>query len=125
MKLLQLLAPDELKQVDTVALGPKLNLGTPTTLTLVSNIITITRSTHLVSATGSTTLRSVRTINGGVEGDILILSKSPVSPGDVIIDDNAGNIRCAGNFNLTDPADKIGFIYQSSLWHELFRSNND
>ena len=127
MKLLQLLSPTtgDLKQVDTVALGPKLNLGSPgTALTITSTTITITQSWHQVTASGNQTARTIRTINGGVEGDILLLSKDPTSPGDVIVDDNSGNIQCAGNFTLTNLADKIGFIYHGTQWCELFRANN-
>lgn len=124
MKLLQLLAPDELRQVDTVALGPKLNLGSPPALTVTTNAVTITNSWHQLSASGTSSQRQLRTINGGVTGDLLILTKAASSPGDVVIDDNVGNIQASGDFTLSNPADTIMFLFDGSQWIELGRSNN-
>lgn len=96
----------------------------PTTLILSANAITITQLWHRVSATGTLAQRSVRTINGGVVGQLLILEADPASPDDPVIDDNAGNIRSAGDFVISSVKHKIGFIYDGTEWCELFRSYN-
>jgi hypothetical protein len=91
---------------------------------VVSNAITVIQTNHRVTATGTQLERTLQTIAGGFAGSLLILSKDATSSGDVIIDDAAGNIRCAGNFTLTHPDDKIGFLFDGTNWCELFRSNN-
>ncbi len=119
-------SPDDFKVLNVTAfVGNFLNLGSPgSTLTLTANTISVTRSWHNVSAAGTTAQRSLRTINGGSVGDILVLQKDAASVGDVIIDDNAGNIQSAGNFTLTNTKDKIVLIYDGTHWCELCRSNN-
>ena len=113
------LQPGDGLQIARLNLGP---LGPA--IPLVLNTITITKSWHQVFiASGTTAQRSVRTILGGLEGDILILQKSLLSDA-LIIDDNAGNIRSAGNFTLNVPEDKITLLCTGLEWHELTRSNN-
>ncbi|MEX0827570.1 MAG: hypothetical protein WD005_01320 [Haliea sp.] len=126
-KLLSLLAPDELKQLDVVAfVGPVFNLGTAggSALVVTANTVTMSRTFHRLSATGTTVQRSLRTINGGTEGDVLVLRKDADSLGNIIIDDAAGNIQSAGNFTLTSPKDLIAFLFDGTDWCELCRSNN-
>jgi len=126
-KLLSLLAPDELKQLDVVAfVGPMLNLGTAggTALPVTTNQITVTRTFQRITASGTTAQRQLRTINGGTEGDLLVLRKDAASLGDPIIDDNVGNIQAAGDFTLTSPKDMIVFLHDGTHWCELCRSNN-
>lgn len=101
-----------------------INIDPPSLLNLAVNAVFVTRSWHSVSATGTRAQRSLRTIAGGTAGDLLVLQKDAASPGNVIIDDNAGNIQSAGNFKLNKPKDKIAFIYDGTSWCELFRSNN-
>lgn len=128
MKVLTLLAPDDLQMVTlpgAVSIGPKLNLGpVGPPLTITTNAVTISTSYHKLLASGTTAQRSLRTINGGVEGDVLVLRKDSTSVGDPIIDDNAGNIQSAGNFTLTSERDMIMFLYDGSFWCEMARSNN-
>ncbi|MEX0827565.1 MAG: hypothetical protein WD005_01295 [Haliea sp.] len=126
-KLLSLLAPDEFKQLDVVAfVGPMLNLGTAggSALAIVTNAITVTRTFNRLTASGTQAQRSLRTINGGSEGDLIILRKDAASPGGVIIDDNQGNIQSAGDFTLTSPFDLIALLFHGTHWCELCRSNN-
>ena len=119
-------SPDDFKVLNVTAfVGNFLNIGSPgSALTLTANAITVTRSWHNVSASGTNAQRSLRTINGGSVGDVLVLQVDPASPGTVIVDDNAGNIQCAGNFTLSHEKDKIAFLYDGTHWCELFRSNN-
>lgn len=93
-------------------------------LQISSNTITVSQSWHQVIAVGTVTERSLRRINGGVEGDVLVLQRSLVSPGDVIIDDGVNNIESNGDFTLTSDKDTIGFVFDGADWCELFRSNN-
>ena len=52
---------------------PIWNLGTPTELTIAAGVITRTRSNHTVDTQGDDATDDLDTINGGVEGDILLL----------------------------------------------------
>lgn len=127
MKLLTILAPDEFKVVtvpNVASVGAKLNLGTVgSVLTLTANAITIDSSYHRVTCAGTTTQRSLRTINGGAEGDVLVLRIDAASEA-MIVDDGAGNIQCAGNFTLNSPKDTIVLFFDGATWNELCRSNN-
>lgn len=103
---------------------PRLNIGgAGAGLPIVANQITITRSWHQIIGVGTNSQRQVRTIHGGVEGDLLLLQMAPGSSS-ITIDDGTGNIRAAGDFSLNTTFDKIGLICDGVLWHELFRSNN-
>lgn len=105
--------------VERINLGP---LGSQ--LLLVANEITITKSWHQVFiSSGTAAQRSLRVINGGLEGDLLILQRSALGA-DIIVDDAVGNIRSSGDFTLTHPDDKIIFLCDGIFWHELTRSNN-
>jgi hypothetical protein len=126
-KLLTILAPDEFKVVtvpNVVSVGSKLNLGeVGSALTLTANAITITSSYHQVTCTGTAAQRSLRTINGGAEGDVLVL-KVAVGSDAMIVDDSVGNIQCAGDFTMNSPSDTIVLLYDGAVWMELCRSNN-
>ena len=118
--------PDDFKVLNVTAfVGDKLNIGSAgAPLTVTSNAISITRSFHSLVASGTTAQRQLRTINGGLEGDILVLRLDATSPQPTIIDDNNGNIQSAGDFTLSNPKDLIAFLYDGTDWCELCRSNN-
>lgn len=63
------------------------------------------------------------TINGGVAGQIIIL-KAENGARTVTQDDNAGNLRIAGDFEMNNTQDRIGLQYDGTNWFELFRSDN-
>lgn len=119
MRFLALLSPDEIRA------SRRINLDPPIELAVIGNTVTISQSWHSLSApAGAAAIRRLSTILGGNEGDLLVLEKSPASPGDPIIDDAVGNLRTAGDFTLNVPFDKIVLIFRSGEWHELARSNN-
>jgi len=63
-------------------------------------------------------------ITGGVIGDMLILQSDSSSRDITVVD--GGNIKSAGNFILSNVADKIVLIKATSTeWHEISRSNNN
>jgi hypothetical protein len=112
-------------QIGDILRVERLNLGViGDAVPVLLNTITMTQSRHQLFATGTAAQRTLRTIFGGVEGDILILQISPLSSA-CILDDNTGNLRLAGDFTLTNPRDKIVLLFDDPDWHELVRSNND
>jgi hypothetical protein len=101
-----------------------LGLGEPTTLTIASGAVTATRSHHAIDTESAASTDNLDTINGGVDGDILVL-KSVTGSRDTTLRDGNDNLKLAGNFTLTSSFDRIGLIYRSGNWVELFRSNNN
>jgi hypothetical protein len=100
-----------------------LGIGDSSELTIATAAITVTGSFHIVDTEGDAATDDLQTINGGSEGDILILRQS-VSGRDVTLKDNTGNLRLAGDCNLTDSASTITLIKVSANWFEIARSIN-
>jgi len=101
----------------------KLNLDGQTELTISGGAITITSSFHTVDTESNDATDDLDTINGGAEGDILIL-RSANNARDVTVKDATGNLKLAGDFTLGEIADTIMLLYSGSNWLELSRSNN-
>lgn len=76
-----------------------LKLGGVNTLAIASGAITVTRSTHYVDTEGAAASDDLDTINGGADGDILLL-RTLVSTRDVVVK------HATGNINLASGADK-------------------
>ena len=94
-------------------------------LTIAGGVITINSSYHNVDTEASAASDDLDTINGGTDGQRLIL-KANASTRTVVIKDTSGNIQIAGDFSLTNQADFIELIYDvgTSFWYELSRSDN-
>jgi hypothetical protein len=108
-----------------VSVGGMLNLGTPTELTIASGAITVTKSYHTVDTELNASSDDLATINGGSQGDILVLN-TVSNVRDVVVKDLTGNIRLDGSsdFTLSHPQDKIVLLFDTSnIWVELSRGN--
>jgi len=99
-----------------------LALKSPTTLTISSGEIKITKSYHLVAVEVGTT-DDLDTISGGQVGGLLVLQASTAAK-TVVCKDGTGNLKLAGDFSLDNTQDSIYLIYDGSNWIELSRSNN-
>jgi hypothetical protein len=101
-----------------------IGLGAPSTLTIAGGVVTATRTCHLLATQGGAAADDLDTINGGAEGDLLILGSADGS-NDPTARDGTGNLRLAGNFTFTKVLDKLSLVKHSSgNWHELCRSAN-
>jgi len=118
MRLLQWLAPGEIKA------SRKLNLEPPTSLAIASNQVTISQSWHKLVATAGAQNRRLEIINGGETGDVLILQRDPSSTEIALVVDGAGNILSAGNFGMDSNRDSITLLFDGANWIELSRSNS-
>jgi len=101
-----------------------LSFGSPTTLTVAASAVTVTKSFHKVDSTsgaGSTT--NLTTINGGEQGNILVLMAADDAK-TISLRDNTANLRLAGNCNLDSIVDTITLMFDGAVWVELCRSNN-
>lgn len=90
---------------------------------IAGGVITATRSFMTIDTQGGAATDDLDTINGGVEGDLLILSTT-VSTRDVTVKDLTGNIQCAGDFIMNTAADTITLIKSGGNWREVSRSSN-
>lgn len=111
-----------LRQLTSI-LAERLSFGTPTTVTIGSGAITVTRSYHLVDslgAAGSTT--DLLTVNGGMVGQLLVLMRTNAKK--IKLKDGSGNLRIAGDFTIDSDFDTITLLYTGTVWVEQCRSNN-
>jgi hypothetical protein len=93
-------------------------------LTIATGVITVTGSRHTVDTEGDAATDNLDTINGGADGDILILS-SAASARNVVLKDGSGNLNLAGDCTLDTVTDRIMLInYNGTSWNELNRSIN-
>lgn len=112
---------------DVFEIGTKLILTKGLNLVIASGSITVTHSYHIVDTEGGAATDDLTNINGGVDGQILVIRSLTFSR-DITIKHNAGNILLSG---LTDKildniADKITLIYDGALdkWTEITFANN-
>lgn len=101
----------------------KFNIGAINELTISSGAVTITKSLHYIDTEGDAASDDLDTINGGTEGDILILRAANNSR-TVVVKNATGNILCAGDFSLDNTADSITLLRGSGSWVEISRSDN-
>jgi hypothetical protein len=99
------------------------NLGTTTELTIATGVITVTKSYHRVDTEANAASDDLDTINGGSEGDLLVLRAEDGSH-TVVVKDGTGNIECAGDFSMDNAFDRITLLYSGGAWVELCRSDN-
>lgn len=93
----------------------KINLGPEVVIPVTSNTITITQSFHFLDGP-VTGVQGLRTINGGVEGDLLLVFGNNVRLRTV----PAGNITMPDNFRLRQD-ESVLFIFRDTRWRQLFR----
>ena len=91
-------------------------------IVISGGVITVTNTFHSIRVeTGSSD--NLDTINGGVDGQILIIK--PYDNNNIVLKNNADNILCNGasDITLNTSQDIAMLIYQSDTWIQLFYSN--
>lgn len=98
----------------------QLSVGTDTTLTISAGAITITRSRHLVDTEAAVASDDLTDINGGVEGDLLILSIVN-SARVVVVKHNTAKIFLASqtDFSFSDTRQMLLLVHDGTRWCEL------
>jgi hypothetical protein len=99
-----------------------INATAATELTIATGALTATKSYHKIAGEGGASDDLV-TINGGVEGDILVLR---ASDGDdtITVKDTTGNIQCEGDRALDNVQDTMTLIFDGTNWLETAFANN-
>jgi len=96
-----------------------LNLGEPIPLTIASGAVTASSSYHSVAVeTGSTD--DLDTINGGMEGDILMIF-NPAGASTVVAKNGTGNILLGSDYTMDSTSKMLTLRKFSSDWVELSR----
>jgi len=102
----------------------KLNVPNAGELTISAGIVTATGGRHTIDTEGDAATDDLDTINGGTDGDILILNNAD-STRDVTYKDATGNLHLSGDFIANGISDTITLInYSGTDWFELSRSLN-
>lgn len=100
-----------------------LGMGTASIVEVSGGAITVTQSYHAVDTEGLAATDDLTTINGGKVGDILVL-RSVTTSRKTTIKDNAGNIRCGGDFQLATSSYTMVLILSDAGWKCLSKSAN-
>lgn len=100
-----------------------LNFGSAVELTIATGVVTATQTYQDIDTEAAASTDDLNTINGGTDGDIIILT--PISNGrTVVCKDGVGNLSLNGDFSMTSTSDTITLLYNGALWLELSRSDN-
>lgn len=99
------------------------SLGTPSELTIATGAITVDSSSHIVDTEGDAATDDLTTINGGGQGDILVLTQAN-NGRDVTV--KHGAIKLAGgvDFAFGNVFAQLVLIEVGGGWAELSRSAN-
>ena len=99
--------------------GGILNIGDAVVCTLSSNEITISATNITLDTEGSVALDTLGYINGGVDGDIAILTTAN-STRDIFIDNSLGNVQVSsGSKTLTIRDMVITLVKKGPYWLEI------
>jgi hypothetical protein len=100
-----------------------LSFSNASELTIATGVITATQTYHKVDTEADGASDDLDTINGGAEGDILIL-RAEHTDRTVTVKDGTGNIQTAGDMALDNTQDTIALVFDGTNWLELARSNS-
>ena len=89
----------------------------------ITAMITGPISFMIVDTEGALSTDNLSTINGGANGDVLVLAQAD-NGRDVTVIDGTGNLRLNGNCVFTVTRDTITLIKSGTLWLEMARSLN-
>jgi len=106
-----------------ISMSGMMNYGSPTNLTIAAGVVTVTKSFHTIDTEAAAASDDLDTINGGTDGDRLVIYAANGGH-TVVLKDNTGNLRLAGDMSLVSGDDTIELIFSGTVWRELSRSNN-
>ncbi len=101
-----------------------LSLAGKTELTIATGVVTAVRSFHSIDTQDDDATDDLVTINGGVEGDILVIHAAN-STRTVVVKDGSGNVFLEGDFSMDHNQDRLSLLQGTSgNWFETGRSSN-
>ena len=109
---------------DSVSIDGFFGFAGRSELTIATGVVTATRSFHAIDTQNDDSTDDLDTINGGVQGDILVI-RAINSARTVVVKDAVGNIFTAGDFSMDHNQDRLTLMMgEGSNWFELSRSSN-
>jgi len=99
-----------------------LNIPLGAELTIATGAVTATGSWHTIDTEADAPSDPLITINGGTEGDILII-QAVHDDRSVVVTDNTGNLRLQGDFTMDHTTDSITLQKVGSNWEERMRTS--
>lgn len=101
----------------------KFSHGTAGALTIATGAITVTKGYHAIDTEAAAATDDLDTINGGAEGDRVIVRAANAAR-TVVLKDGTGNLKLEGDCSLDNSEDTIELIHDGTNWLEVCRSNN-
>lgn len=98
-------------------------LGAQSEKTIAAGVIAVTGGYHSVDTEGDAGTDDLDTINGGAEGQILILRANNTAR-TVVIRNGTGNIQSGTDCTLDSDKDTWVGLYDGTQWLEISRSDN-
>lgn len=103
---------------------PVVRTTASTELTIASGEISVVQTYHTVDTEADAASDDLDTINGGVEGQFLVI-RAANSARTVVAKDGTGNLSLAGDFSLTNGEDTLTLLCRGADWVEISRSDNE
>jgi len=112
-------------QVDNTADIEELRVYDDTELTINAGVITRTQTYHRVDTESDDPTDDLVTINGGAEGDILVIHPEDDAR-TIVVKHNTGNIWLIGeaDISLEDAEDHLILIYDGAMWCSIGDGNS-
>lgn len=93
-------------------------LGAAVERTIAGGIITKTQSHHDIDTEGDAATDDLDTINGGSEGDVLIIRPEHTDR-TIVVKNGTGNIVCDADITLDTITEYVVLIYDGTNWQLL------
>jgi hypothetical protein len=103
----------------------QLSFGTPDTVDVNDNEATIETTNVILQEGSSGITNSVRLIQGGTDGDILILRCATSITLENSNTIHGMRLQVQSDYTVTSPNNPIWFVRSGGKWLELYRSIND
>jgi hypothetical protein len=101
-----------------------LSLGAAESRSIAAGVITAGKSYVSVDTEGGAATDDLETVNGGAEGDVLML-KAAHDARTVVCKHGTGNLKLSGaDFSLDGVQDRLTLLHDGTNWVELARANN-
>ncbi len=99
------------------------NFAGATELTIASGVVTATQTYHKIDTESDGATDDLDTINGGSEGDILVL-RAEHTDRSVVLKDATGNLQLSGHLTLDNTQDTAVLVYDGSNWLEITHADS-
>ena len=98
-------------------------LGSGSTLTIASGVVTATQGYHLVDTEAAGATDDLDTISGTIAGQMYVF-RAADSARSVVFKDGTGNLKIEGDFTADNTEDTFTLISDGTNLYEVARSNN-